>query len=102
MCILLFVLTRGTFLQFGSPVWPSDFITPSQGQKVFLSWSVPNCNEGCPPNWIGDDAARLCLEFVCFAACVREVIHRGVVWLIVLSGYCDVQCNVSACDWDGT
>lgn len=54
---------------FGAPVWPSDFITPSGGQKVFLGWSVPNCNEGCPPNWIGD-------------------------------GYCDVQCNVSACDWD--
>jgi hypothetical protein len=54
---------------FGAPVWPSDFITPSHGQKVFLGWSVPNCNEGCPPNWIGD-------------------------------GYCDVQCNVSSCDWD--
>lgn len=39
---------------FGAPVWPSDFITPSHGQKVFLSWAVPNCNEGCPPNWIGD------------------------------------------------
>ncbi len=41
---------------FGQPVWPSDFITPSHGQKVFLGWSVPNCNEGCPPNWIGDGA----------------------------------------------
>ena len=22
--------------------------------QVYLSWSVPNCAEGCPPNWIGD------------------------------------------------
>lgn len=57
-------------VMFGRPVYPSDFITPSHGQKVFLAWACPNCNEGCPPNWIAD-------------------------------GYCDIQCNVSACDWDG-
>jgi len=35
-------------------VWPSDFYTPSGGQKVFLSWPVPNCADGCPSSWIGD------------------------------------------------
>jgi Stealth protein CR2, conserved region 2/Stealth protein CR3, conserved region 3/Stealth protein CR4, conserved region 4/Stealth protein CR1, conserved region 1/LNR domain len=41
-------------VMFGAPVHPDDFITHSDGQKVFLSWAVPNCNEGCPANWIGD------------------------------------------------
>jgi UDP-N-acetylglucosamine-lysosomal-enzyme len=57
-------------VMFGRPVWPSDFITRASGQRVFLAWACPNCNEGCPPNWIAD-------------------------------GYCDLQCNVSACDFDG-
>lgn len=35
-------------------VYPDDFYTLNAGQKVFLSWAVPNCAEGCPPNWVGD------------------------------------------------
>ncbi|GAM23564.1 hypothetical protein SAMD00019534_067390 [Acytostelium subglobosum LB1] len=41
-------------VMFGRPVYPDDFLTQGGGQKVFLSWPVPNCNEGCPSNWIGD------------------------------------------------
>ncbi|XP_022082815.1 N-acetylglucosamine-1-phosphotransferase subunits alpha/beta-like isoform X2 [Acanthaster planci] len=40
---------------FGVPVWPDDFYTHSQGQKVYLTWPVPNCAEGCPPSWIRDN-----------------------------------------------
>uniref|UniRef100_A0A8C4X0I1 N-acetylglucosamine-1-phosphotransferase subunits alpha/beta n=1 Tax=Eptatretus burgeri TaxID=7764 RepID=A0A8C4X0I1_EPTBU len=35
-------------------VWPEDFYTHSRGQKVYLSWPVPNCAEGCPPSWVHD------------------------------------------------
>lgn len=38
----------------GNQIWPDDFYTHSQGQKVFLSWAVPNCAEGCPASWISD------------------------------------------------
>lgn len=29
---------------FGNHILPEDFYTKSKGQKVFLSWEVPNCN----------------------------------------------------------
>uniref|UniRef100_A0A2C9K5A8 N-acetylglucosamine-1-phosphotransferase subunits alpha/beta n=1 Tax=Biomphalaria glabrata TaxID=6526 RepID=A0A2C9K5A8_BIOGL len=41
-------------VMFGSPVWPDDFYTHSTGQKLYLTWPVPNCNEGCPSTWIRD------------------------------------------------
>ena len=41
-------------VMFGMPVWPEDFYSHAKGQKVYLSWSVPNCRDGCPPSWIGD------------------------------------------------
>ncbi|KFM76285.1 N-acetylglucosamine-1-phosphotransferase subunits alpha/beta, partial [Stegodyphus mimosarum] len=39
---------------FGKDVWPEDFFTHTKGQKVYLSWPVPNCAEGCPSSWIRD------------------------------------------------
>ncbi len=39
---------------FGKPVFPEDFYTQSKGYKVYLSWPVPNCAEGCPMNWLKD------------------------------------------------
>lgn len=38
---------------FGKPVEPDDFYT-SRGTKVYLTWPVPDCAPGCPPNWISD------------------------------------------------
>lgn len=35
-------------------VWPDDFYTSSFGQKVYLTWPVPNCADGCSPTWIKD------------------------------------------------
>ncbi|KNC48218.1 N-acetylglucosamine-1-phosphotransferase subunit beta [Thecamonas trahens ATCC 50062] len=48
-------------VMFGSEVWPDDFVTHANGQKVYLAWAVPNCNEGCPASWINDG--------VCDTAC---------------------------------
>ncbi|PIK39204.1 putative N-acetylglucosamine-1-phosphotransferase subunits alpha/beta-like [Apostichopus japonicus] len=40
---------------FGKDVWPDDFYTHAGGQKVYLTWPVPNCAEGCPSSWIKDN-----------------------------------------------
>ena len=42
-------------VMFGKPVWPEDFYSVVDGQKVYLSWPVPECSEGCPSSWIGDN-----------------------------------------------
>lgn len=41
-------------VMYGRKVWPDDFYSESKGQKVYLTWSVPNCQEGCPTTWIKD------------------------------------------------
>lgn len=41
-------------VMFGKDVWPEDFYSHTKGQKVYLSWPVPNCAEGCPSSWIRD------------------------------------------------
>ncbi|CAL1291483.1 unnamed protein product [Larinioides sclopetarius] len=41
-------------VMFGKDVWPEDFFTHTKGQKVYLSWPVPNCAEGCPTQWVRD------------------------------------------------
>ncbi|CAG2123385.1 unnamed protein product, partial [Medioppia subpectinata] len=38
----------------GRPIYPEDFYTNSRGYKVYLSWPVPNCADGCPMNWLKD------------------------------------------------
>ena len=35
-------------------IYPDDFYTQSEGFKVYLSWLVPNCVDGCPLNWLKD------------------------------------------------
>jgi len=41
-------------VMFGNNVLPEDFYTHSDGQKVFLTWDVPDCSPGCSSSWIGD------------------------------------------------
>ncbi|KAM6215240.1 N-acetylglucosamine-1-phosphotransferase subunits alpha/beta [Rhynchocyon petersi] len=41
-------------VMFGKDVWPDDFYSHSKGQKVYLTWPVPNCAEGCPGSWVKD------------------------------------------------
>ena len=38
----------------GQPVWPGDFFTSTGEQKIYLSWAVPACKDGCPQSWIHD------------------------------------------------
>ena len=53
-------------VMFGLDVYPEDFYTPRKGQKVYLSWPVPHCKEGCPPNWIRDNYCdQACNNSVC-------------------------------------
>ncbi|XP_077355392.1 N-acetylglucosamine-1-phosphotransferase subunits alpha/beta-like isoform X2 [Festucalex cinctus] len=39
-------------VMFGKDVWLDDFYTPSDGQKVYLAWTVPACSKGCQGDWI--------------------------------------------------
>ncbi|GFG35565.1 hypothetical protein Cfor_07589 [Coptotermes formosanus] len=41
-------------VMFGKEVWPDDFVTNSNGQKVYLSWPVPDCSDSCPWSWVAD------------------------------------------------
>eukprot|EP01059_Diplonema_ambulator_P003086 TRINITY_DN12724_c0_g1_i1.p1 TRINITY_DN12724_c0_g1~~TRINITY_DN12724_c0_g1_i1.p1 ORF type:complete len:1088 (+),score=329.81 TRINITY_DN12724_c0_g1_i1:47-3310(+) len=39
---------------FGRPIHPEDFYSNVDGHRIYLSWPVPNCAEGCPGTWVGD------------------------------------------------
>ena len=110
---------------FGTEVWPDDFFTHSKGQKIFLSWPVPNCNEGCPSTWINDKYCdKACNVSECDwdgGDCIgsKSKAHR---WQSVISGlknvkvhdfcnsgcadtwigdrYCDAACNNPTCGLD--
>ena len=41
-------------VMFGQPVWPEDFYSEHHGYRVRLSWPLPDCNLGCPNNWLAD------------------------------------------------
>ncbi|XP_015117764.1 N-acetylglucosamine-1-phosphotransferase subunits alpha/beta [Diachasma alloeum] len=43
----------------GSEVWPEDFVTQTNGQKVYLAWWVPDCSDICPWSWVGDGSCDL-------------------------------------------
>eukprot|EP00656_Telonema_subtile_P021114 TRINITY_DN22153_c0_g1_i2.p1 TRINITY_DN22153_c0_g1~~TRINITY_DN22153_c0_g1_i2.p1 ORF type:complete len:379 (+),score=55.40 TRINITY_DN22153_c0_g1_i2:23-1159(+) len=82
-------------VMFGRPVFPDVLWTPSNGQKVFLTWPVPNkwqagnnwqaTNQN--NNWKPPAAPELCGDNQC-----------NVNW--VGDRFCDTKCNVSACGWD--
>lgn len=39
---------------FGAKVLLDDFYCPVAGHKLYFSWAIPLCAEGCQPGWIGD------------------------------------------------
>ncbi|KAG9430069.1 N-acetylglucosamine-1-phosphotransferase subunits alpha/beta isoform X1 [Apis mellifera carnica] len=41
-------------VMLGAEVWPEDFITQANGQKIYLAWWVPDCSDVCPWAWVGD------------------------------------------------
>ena len=110
---------------FGKDVWPDDFYTHSKGQKVFLSWPVPNCNEGCPTSWIND---KYCDKACNVSDCdwdggdclaenavspkwqhvinkmkggkIHEFCNSGCADTWIGDRYCDAACNNPACGFD--
>ena len=54
-------------VMLGSEVWPSDFYTHMKGQKVYLSWDIPQCAPGCPEAWLADK--------YCDSACNTSLCH---------------------------
>jgi len=39
---------------FAAPVALEDFYSPTRGHRIYESWLVPSCAQGCPPQWLGD------------------------------------------------
>jgi UDP-N-acetylglucosamine-lysosomal-enzyme len=116
-------------VMFGRDVWPDDFISPSGRQKVYLTYPVPNCREGCPSSWIADGYCdRACNNSQCEwdgGDCaggrtqVQYPVYGGGPEVIgspmrssnlycspgcannwVADRYCDQSCNVRACAFD--
>ena len=111
---------------FGDHVWPDDFYTHSKGQKIYLTWPVPNCNEGCPASWVNDKYCdKPCNVSECdwdggdclnakgkpgfstslhmYAAshiANREYCNGGCANSWIGDRYCDVNCNVPNCGYD--
>ncbi|XP_043273612.1 N-acetylglucosamine-1-phosphotransferase subunits alpha/beta [Venturia canescens] len=50
----------------GREIWPEDFVTQANGQKVYLAWWVPDCSDVCPWAWVGDGACDpVCNTTIC-------------------------------------
>ncbi|OWF50745.1 N-acetylglucosamine-1-phosphotransferase subunits alpha/beta-like isoform X2 [Mizuhopecten yessoensis] len=111
-------------VMFGKEVWPDDFYTFSGGQKVYLTWPVPNCQDGCPTTWIKDGYCdKACNNSECEwdgGDCtgdhVNQAAHwQGGVWQgdagadycyqgcpnsWLADRYCDTTCNKLECGFD--
>lgn len=110
-------------VMFGNDIWPHDFFTPEGGQRIFLSWSVPNCAEGCPSNWIRDKYCdTACNVSSCDwdgGDCINatrpgpvgsrtwntyrrssDYCSSGCLSTWVGDRYCDNACNIFKCGYD--
>uniref|UniRef100_A0A3B3ZEF4 N-acetylglucosamine-1-phosphotransferase subunits alpha/beta n=1 Tax=Periophthalmus magnuspinnatus TaxID=409849 RepID=A0A3B3ZEF4_9GOBI len=116
-------------VMFGKDVWPDDFYTHSKGQKVYLTWPVPNCAEGCPGSWIKDGYCdKACNNSACdwdggdcgipgggaggagaqmwqFAGGVgglggTSYCNQGCANSWLADKFCDQACNVLPCGYD--
>ncbi|XP_076114277.1 N-acetylglucosamine-1-phosphotransferase subunits alpha/beta-like [Mytilus galloprovincialis] len=112
-------------VMFGKDVWPDDFYTYSDGYKVYLTWPVPNCNEGCPSSWIKDGYCdKACNNTECewdggdchgsnvqagaghWSGGVgwyndqKEHCNKGCADSWLADRYCDTTCNVKPCGFD--
>ena len=112
-------------VMFADNVWPDDFYTHANGQKLYLTWPVPNCNEGCPSSWVNDKYCdKACNVSECDwdgGDCIgvkRKTQYNYQGWQSQHSGlriqfcspgcadtwvgdrYCDVACNVAQCGFD--
>ncbi|XP_062580822.1 N-acetylglucosamine-1-phosphotransferase subunits alpha/beta-like [Saccostrea cucullata] len=68
-------------VMFGKEVWPEDFFTQATGQRVYLTWPIPSCQEGCPSTWINDGYCdKACNNSECDfdgGDCEGEKAHQG-------------------------
>ncbi|XP_048726912.2 N-acetylglucosamine-1-phosphotransferase subunits alpha/beta-like isoform X2 [Ostrea edulis] len=114
-------------VMFGKEVWPEDFYTQATGQRVYLTWPVPNCREGCPSTWIKDGYCdKACNNSECEfdgGDCSGENVNQlggGAQWpgygynaenenkycnkgcatSWLADRYCDTSCNVHNCGFD--
>ncbi|XP_048241976.1 N-acetylglucosamine-1-phosphotransferase subunits alpha/beta-like [Haliotis rufescens] len=114
-------------VMFGSEVWPDDFFSYATGQKVYLTWPVPNCNEGCPSTWIKDgycdkacnnsecdwdagdcdgDAGRIQLGagyqggYGDPSLQAIAYCNTGCANNWIADKYCDTACNIKKCGFD--
>ncbi|CAH1786367.1 unnamed protein product [Owenia fusiformis] len=114
-------------VMFGKEVWPDDFYTHAHGQKVYLTWPVPNCQEGCPGSWIKDGYCdKACNNTECDwdgGDCTGDNVRHsfggdfgggnwghqsndkmycnaGCANNWIADRYCDQSCNVKECGFD--
>uniref|UniRef100_A0A4W6FFU2 N-acetylglucosamine-1-phosphotransferase subunits alpha/beta n=1 Tax=Lates calcarifer TaxID=8187 RepID=A0A4W6FFU2_LATCA len=109
-------------VMFGKDVWPDDFYSHSKGQKVYLTWPVPNCAEGCPGSWIKDGYCdKACNNSACdwdggdcsgmkslllfFAGGMgglggTSYCNQGCANSWLADKFCDQACNVLSCGFD--
>uniref|UniRef100_UPI00398F3933 N-acetylglucosamine-1-phosphotransferase subunits alpha/beta n=1 Tax=Pristiophorus japonicus TaxID=55135 RepID=UPI00398F3933 len=117
-------------VMFGEEVWPDDFYSHSNGQKVYLTWPVPNCADGCPGSWIKDGYCdKACNNSACdwdggdclgntaggrggggvvnaqawqFAGGLPGVTYcnQGCANSWLADKFCDQACNVLSCGFD--
>ena len=112
-------------VMFADDVWPDDFYTHAKGQKIYLTWPVPNCNEGCPSSWVNDKYCdKACNVSECDwdgGDCIGvkaktqwnyqgwqgqmsnyrvQFCSPGCADTWVGDRYCDVACNVALCGFD--
>ena len=52
--VFIDILTLSLLVFLASPTYPEDFVSTSGVQKIYLSWSVPDCAVGCQDIWLGD------------------------------------------------
>ncbi|EDV28564.1 uncharacterized protein TRIADDRAFT_51611 [Trichoplax adhaerens] len=97
--------------------------------EIYLTWPVPNCNEGCPPNWIrdgycdkacntsscdwdggdclgGTEAGQATLHGIGQNAGLHQpaiisYCNLGCADSWVGDKYCDQSCDVASCGFDG-
>ena len=110
-------------VMFAKPVFPDDFVTLGGGQKIFLSWGIPPCAEGCQGAWLGDgycDAACNVSQCAydngdCLGPHTRSrydpfprstaqstACALGCMDAWLGDKYCDRTCNVPECGYDLT
>ncbi|XP_060086353.1 N-acetylglucosamine-1-phosphotransferase subunits alpha/beta-like [Ylistrum balloti] len=111
-------------VMFGKEVWPDDFYTFSGGQKVYLTWPVPNCQDGCPTTWIKDGYCdKACNNTDCEwdgGDCTGDHVNQAANWhggswqgdtgidycyqgcpnTWLADRYCDTTCNTLECGFD--